>query len=164
MKITATLLALGLVVSAAAQDVGKFYRLDFVVKELDDNKVVSAKTYSTFATTDEKTGATVRAGTRVPYQIDKPGAGSSVNYIDVGVNIDCPKLVEVDGRLVVHVTAEVSSVPAGDTAAMTLPVVRQNRWKSVSVIPVAKPVTLFSSDDLNSKRKLQLELTATPMK
>lgn len=159
MKIAPTWLALCLATAAAAQDAGKFYRLDFVVKELDDNKVVSTKNYSTLASTDEKTGASIRAGTRVPYQ-----SGGNTSYIDIGVNIDCPKIVEIDGRLVVHVNAEISSVPAGDTPANNLPVVRQNRWRSVSIIPVAKATMLQSSDDLNSKRKLQLELTATPVK
>jgi hypothetical protein len=45
-----------------------------------------------------------------------------------------------------------------------MPVTRQNQWRSAVVIPVKKPTVVFSSDDVSSKRQLQLELTATPVK
>lgn len=161
------LAALFLAIPLLAQDT-KFYRLDFVVKELDEAKVVSSKKYSTFISTDESStqvrGASIRTGSKVPYQIGGPGPSTQYNYADVGVNIDCLKIRELSGHLMVHVIAEISSVPAPEGPVTMAPVVRQNRWTSVATIEPAKPTTLFSSDDLNSKRKLQLELTATPVK
>ena len=155
MKQIALLLACCL--AASAQETPKIFRLDFVVKELDDNKLVSAKTYSTFMSTDERQkGALIRTGNKVSYS---PSPGNT-NFYDVGINIDCQKLQEVNGQLVVLVQAEITSLPAGEA----LPLIRQNRWNASAVIPVGKASTLFSSDDQNSKRKMQLELTATPVK
>ena len=165
-KMAHALIALLLAAPVLAQEGTKFYRLDFVLKELEENKVVSQKTYSTSMSTDERQkGALIRSGTKVPY---RSGAGND-NYVDVGVNIDCQRIQEVNGQLVVQVSAEITSVPApsgtpGESAVPGIPVVRQNRWNSVAVVAIAKATTLFSSDDLNTKRKLQLELTATPIK
>lgn len=164
-KMAHALIALLLAAPMLAQDGYKFYRLDFVLKELDENKVVSQKTYSTSMSTDERQKGAIRSGTKVPYQ----GAPGTYNYVDVGVNIDCQKIQEVNGQLMVQVSADISSVPApsgvaGESAVPGVPVVRQNRWNSVALVAIGKATTLFSSDDLNTKRKLQLELTATPIK
>jgi hypothetical protein len=40
-------------------------------------------------------------------------------------------------------------------------VIRQNKWDSSVLIPVGKPTLVFSADDLDSKGKMQVELTAT---
>lgn len=172
MKIAHALMALSLAAPMLAQEGIKFYRLDFVLKELDENKVVSQKNYSTFMSADERwqKGASIRSGTKVPYQ----SPGVNFNYVDVGVNIDCQRLQELNGQLVVQVSADITSVPApsgvgaggttGEGNVPGVPVVRQNRWNSVAVVAIGKATTLFSSDDLNTKRKLQLELTATPIK
>ena len=171
MKIAHALMALSLAAPMLAQEGIKFYRLDFVVKELDDNKVVSQKAYSTSMSTDERQkAALIRSGTKAPYQ---SGAGQ-YNYLDVGVNIDCQRIQEVNGQLVVQVSADITNLPApsgvgagsttGEGTVPGMPPVRQNRWNSVAVVAIGKATTLFSSDDLNTKRKLQLELTATPIK
>jgi len=166
MKLTALMLASCLAVPAVAQDPAKdppkFYKLDFVVKELDDNKVISAKNYSTFTSTEGgNRGCAIRTGNRVPYQ----GVGGSFQYADVGVNIDCQGARDAGSQLILTVMAEISSIPGGaEGPPNTLPTVRQNRWNSTVPIPIGKPTTLFSSDDLNSKRKMQLEVTATPVK
>lgn len=147
-----------------AQDV-KFYRLDFTVKELDDARVVSAKKYTTFAGADEKWRSTqIRTGTKVPIQYSTGNGPNQMQYIDVGVNIDVPLLRESNGQLVLDVSAEITSVPVGDGPATSAPIVRQNKWRAMATAEVGKPITLFSSDDLNSKRKMQVELTATLVK
>ena len=171
MKIAHALITLSLAAPMLAQEGTKFYRLDFVLKEMDENKVVSQKTYSTSMSTDDRLkGALIRVGTKVPYQV---GAGQ-YHSAEVGVHIDCQKIQEINGQLMVQVSAEISSLPApgvvvagstpAESAAPLSMVVRQNRWNSVAVVAIGKATTLFSSDDLNTKRKLQLELTATPIK
>ena len=62
-KMAHALIALLLAAPVLAQEGTKFYRLDFVLKELDENKVVSQKTYSTSMSTDDRKGALIRAGT-----------------------------------------------------------------------------------------------------
>ena len=159
MKLASILLASCLI--ASAQEIPRFYRLDFVVKEFDENKLISAKTYSTLMSTDERQkGSSIRTGNKVSYS---PSPGNT-NFTDVGVNIDCQKLQEANGQLMVQVQAEVTSIPAGEVPANTIPLIRQNRWNASAIIPIGKAATLFSSDDQNSKRKMQLELIATPVK
>jgi len=154
-------LFLALCLTASAQEAPKFFRLDFVVKEFDENKLVSAKTYSTFMSTDERQkGALIRTGNKVGYS---PNPGTT-NFVDVGVNIDCSRLQEVNSQLIVQVQAEVNSIPGGEILANTLPTVRTNRWNASALIPIGKVSTLFSSDDQNSKRRMQVDLTATPVK
>lgn len=166
MRLTTLLLGVCLVLPSMAQDPPKdnpkFFRVDFVVKELDDNKVVSAKNYSAFTSTDGGArGCSIRTGNRVPYQ----SVGGSFQYADVGVNIDCQHTREAGGQLAITIVADISSIPGGaDVAPNVLPMVRQNKWNSTVLIPIGKLTPLFSSDDLNSKRKMQLEVTATPVK
>ncbi len=64
--------------------------------------------------------------------------------------------------------ADISSIPSepavpATASAPTQPTVRQNKWDSTVIVPLKKPTVLFSSDDLTSKRQMQLELTATPI-
>jgi hypothetical protein len=48
--------------------------------------------------------------------------------------------------------------------ASTPPVIRSTRWSADVIVPFRKATMLFSSDDAMSKRQLQMELTATPIK
>lgn len=147
--------------SALAQTTGatRFYKLDFVVKELEGTKVLNARAYSTIASTDPKgPGCFIRTGNRVPV----PASEGKFNYMDVGVNIDCFPPQEVDGELSLRINAEVSSTVQESAAAH--PVIRQNRWGAVVIVPIKKPTVVFSSDDVSTKRQMQVELTATPVK
>lgn len=156
-----TILLLALAATAWTQEI-KYYRLDFALKELEDTRTLSIKRYSTLGTLgrDARQGQ-IRAGTRIPYT-----NGSNTQYYEVGVNIDCFALREEGTRLNMVVTSDISSIPAaeGTTAPVTVPVVRQNRWTAEVTVDLGKPTVLFSSDDPGSKRKLQLEVTATPVK
>jgi hypothetical protein len=42
-----------------------------------------------------------------------------------------------------------------------MPVIRANRWSANVMVPITKPSIIFSSDNLQDKGKLQVELTAT---
>lgn len=145
----------------------KYFKLDFVVKELDEARTVSARNYSAMVATGRPSrGCSIRTGTRIPIQTNSAGTTNvQVNYYDVGVNIDCNTATELGSQLSLVVSADISSLPAGREASSTLPpVVRQNRWTGNVVVTIGKATTLFSSDDLDSKRKMQLELTVNPVK
>ena len=139
----------------------KFYHLDFVVKEVDGGKVINSRSYSTMISTgahpfpDE-----IRTGNKVPYQ-----SGNSTQYIDVGVNFDFRQAREVENQLAVNVSAEVSNLAPGQTPGSgPLPLLRQNKWSSDVILPLRKPTVIFSSDDPSSTHKIQVEVTATPIK
>ncbi len=139
----------------------KFYHLDFVVKEVDGGKVINSRSYSTMISTGTQNFlGEIRTGNKVPYHSDK---GSE--YLDVGVSIDCQSARELENQLELHVSTEVSNLAPGQTASSgPLPLLRQNRWRSDVLIPLRKPTVIFSSDDPTSTHKMQVEVTATPIR
>lgn len=140
----------------------RHYRLDFVVKEVEAAKVVNSRSYSLVIATDGRSA--IRTGTKIPYTTSA-AANSPYAQIDVGVNIDCYGAKELNNQLMLNVKAEVSSLADSNQGSPPgAPVIRNNSWESNVVLPVRQPTTIFSSDDLASKRKMQLELTATPIK
>jgi hypothetical protein len=95
----------------------------------------------------------------VPVQGDK-----QFTYLDVGVSIDCNSLKQFDNQLAVHVAADISTISTEPSATTTNPpLIRQNKWNGTVLVPLRKPVTIFSSDGASTKRQTQLELTATPI-
>lgn len=165
-KLAILLLTIGAVTGAcfaqtdkAKSEEQKFYRLDFVVKEVGDSKVINSRSYSTVISTGDR-GCQIRTGNRVPYN-----AGNTSQYLDVGVNIDCRKAKEIDNQLALNIAVEVSNLAPEQTAGNgPLPVLRQDKWSSDVILSVRKPTEIFSSDDPTSTHKLQVELTATPIK
>lgn len=157
----ATALAAGLLLAQGDKPVApaaepEYFRLDFVVKEVQDGKTVNSRSYSTVTMVGGRDRSSIRAGTKMPVQ---------TGYVDVGVNIDCFSVQRVQNRLAILVSAELSTVTSSqDKAAPIAPPVRQNKWTSPVIFPIGKPTVLFSSDDLASNRTLQLEVTATPVK
>jgi len=144
----------------------KYFRLDFVVRELDSGKVLNSRAYSmTISTDPQNRVSSIRAGSRVPVST-KSGASSESTYIDVGVNIDCNSAKEVQNQLALNVSADISTT-ANDTTVPNynpgLPVIRQNKWTGNVLVPLRKATTIFSSDDASTKHQMQLELTATPI-
>jgi hypothetical protein len=137
-----------------------YYRLEFVLKELgEDGRVVNSRTYYTDVATAGRSSQ-VRAGTKIPVRTNDKG---EIQYIDLGVNIDCDSVRETPQGLGLHLSTEISSVakpPASSESG--LPVVRQNRWSSEALLPIGKSTVIFSSDNLESKGRMQVEVTATP--
>jgi hypothetical protein len=140
----------------------KFYRLDFVIKEVEAGKVINSRNYST--TTPTRNPPTqIRTGSKVPRQTGNPA--NPYEYIDVGVNIDCHNAREVENQLALSVLVDVSNLAPGQTAGSgALPLLRQNTWQSEVILPFRKPTVIFSSDDPTSTHKMQVELTATPIR
>jgi len=141
--------------SKAEATTTKFYRLDFVIKEVEDSRVINSRSYSAIVATDS--GSSLRTGTRVPYS-----TASEIHYLDIGVDIDTRRLKDLGNEIETNVSADISSI-APETQNASPPVVRHNRWDSVVVLPLRKPTVVFSSDDLTSKHKMQFEVTVTPV-
>jgi hypothetical protein len=161
-KFLLPLLTLALAGASLAQslDGAKFYKLDFVVREVEGGKPVNSRTFSAILqvqTPQREVGTTnIRAGGRVPYT-----TGNSTQFFDVGVSIDAKDLRETQNDVSLSISSDISSV-ANESPANP-PVIRQNRWSSTVVVPVKKATIVFLSDDMTSKRQMQLELTATPI-
>lgn len=138
-----------------------YYRLEFVLKELgDDGRVVNSRTYHTDVATGGRFSQ-VRTGTKIPVRTNDK---NEIQYLDVGVNIDCDSAHETPQGLGLHISAEISSIANPTSGEIPSPVVRQNRWSSEALLPIGKPTVVFSSDNLENKGRMQVEVTATPIR
>jgi hypothetical protein len=147
----------------------KHYKADFVVQEIDaGGHVLNTRSFSSIlATTNEGAPVEIRSGDRIPIRSSTDEKGSEVKfqYIDLGVNIDCQHVREVDQKLALSIRADVSSIPAGTDLKTTLgPIIRGFKWNADVLISPGVPTTVFSSDDMSSKTKVQFEVTATLIK
>jgi hypothetical protein len=135
-----------------------YYQLSFSVQEVGENgKVSNSRSYATSIVTGPGSYSQIRTGDKVPLKTDDKG---NLQYMDVGVNVDCSRAAEVNGKLAVQITADISSTTkAIDPSAP--PLIRQSRWSANVLVPIGKPTIVLSSDDLQDKGKLQVELTAT---
>jgi len=135
----------------------RYYRLDFVVRESDQGKVLSQRSYSlgvaAAGVTEGRDWWSLRAGTKVP-------AGS--NYVDVGFNIDV-RPEDAGGALQLRLKADLSSL-APDATNVNLPPIRQMRVEEAVLVPINKPTVVFNAEDPSSKHQFQIEVTAVPQK
>jgi len=147
----------GVALAEEAAPPDKFYKLDFVMKEVEAGKVLNSRSYSVIISGRESDRASIRTGSKVPFN-----SGNMVQYADIGVNIDCIHVHELGDNLTMQVEADLSNIPQEQPG--NPPVVRQDKWNSMVIVPLRKPTTLFSSDDPASRQQVQLELTATPIR
>jgi hypothetical protein len=147
-----------------------FYQLKLVVEELDSaGRIINSRTYQTTVSTNPKSPAqTLKTGSRVPVATGSYAATHAdvqFQYIDLGVDARIEHTEEAGNDLEFRLRMEVSSMAAQSEtiAGVNEPVIRQNTWDSDVVVPVGKPTVVFSSDDLDSKGKMQVQVTATPV-
>ena len=65
-SVVGLMIAAGLSASGAMQESPKFFKLDFVVKEVDAGKTISSHPYSVRAGVDAANGASIRTGSKMP--------------------------------------------------------------------------------------------------
>jgi hypothetical protein len=144
----------------------KFYKLEFVMKQMEGAKILNSRTYSTIVSTKER--SSIRVGSKVPYASEKSASAEGKPYatqiqqIDIGLGIDVTGVKEEQNRLSFNLTADISSIAPVENPVPDSPVVRQSRWSSTVLIPLKKRTLVFSGDDLDAKTETQLEVTATP--
>ncbi len=148
----------------------RYYQLKFNVEELDAaGKVTNSRTYQMSVSTRIHGTAELRTGSKVPIATGSishvEGESKQIQYLDVGVSIDIADVTEVAEKLAMQIKAQVSSIsPVGSQAGHADdPVIRQNAWNAAVILSPGKPKVILSSDDLEDKGKLQIELTATPI-
>jgi hypothetical protein len=144
---------------AAKEQTRSAYRLDFKIYELEGGKRTNERAYTSTATV-WGSWTNLRTGTRVPVVT----AADKSQYIDVGVRLEC-RLSEQTGRLFANVRMEISSFAmpeqGSDAHGSGMPVLRNANGEIETQITAGKPQIVFSVDDVNSKKKMQVELTAT---
>ncbi len=141
----------------AAKQPTKFFKLDFVLREMDGSKVVNARSYSMFSGT-----ATIPSSIRTGVKVQE-GDTEHPNWTDIGVRIDVREIREVGSDLAFYATTEITGLPQDSITGPARPIMRQYVWSSEVLIPIKKPTVIFSSDSTTSKTQMQVELTATPV-
>jgi len=167
------LLVIGLVSTiAGAQEVPKrpiqkIYKAVFLIYEIEDGKKINERTYTLPVTSvDGNTrDSTMRVGTRVPIATaTSTGDKTQWQYVDVGLSIDCNVTEQAD-KFIVHGDVQLSSFAlpeqGTDPRSGGNPVLRNIRQTFTTLVPAGKPTLATTMDDVNSKKRLQVEITVT---
>jgi hypothetical protein len=144
-----------------------FFKLAFVMYELDDAKRINQRDYMMIGRTDNQPSS-IRVSTRVPITTQEKGNDKQYTYIDVGLRINCSMKEQVDRRLQLHCDVEVSSflrpeqiANATGNAGLAAPFLRTTRTESWALLTLGKPAILNTVDDITSTKRMQIEVTAT---
>ncbi len=121
------------------------YKLEFVLTEFENGKKVNSRNYSMMTQEDHR--GQFRVGSHVPITTSSlaqsnPSATpiTQVQYMDVGVNIDC-RLMGSEDNLSLDGTVEVSgiSLPPQGSPGPGQPVIRQSKTSFGAGVPSGKP-------------------------
>jgi len=139
------------------------YRLDFALSEFLDGKKVNTRSYSVTAREDEVNK--LRSGARYPIESGAVDKSIQFQYLDVGVSIDC-RVVERGGYLELNAVIDSSEIEGADTHGVPntmghSPVIGQMKSDIRSLIRPGTPTMVSSMEDPASKRRFQLDVTAT---
>lgn len=140
------------------------FQLTFTLRELDANgKALNSRRFETMTSIGSlKAGGVtlIRAGAKIPVA----AGGTNFTYVDIGANFDVGQTRIVKGnQLAMRVSAEISSID-NPTGSETQPrVIHQNRWQGDVEVPIGGHKVIFSSDDLSSKKVMEIELTVIPV-
>jgi hypothetical protein len=141
-----------------------FFKLAFVMYELDDTKRTNQRDYMMIGRTDNQPSS-IRVSTRVPVYTGE----KQMTYVDAGLTIRCSMKEQVDRRLQLHCDIEVSSfvrpeqIASSGNAGPAAPVLRTTRTESWALLTLGKSAILTTVDDINSAKRMQVEVTATKL-
>jgi hypothetical protein len=169
-KFLRLLLILGLASVVAAQEtpkhIQKIYKVVFVLYEVEDGKKINERTYTVPVTSVDGSPreSSITVGTRVPIVTGTTGDNTVFQYLDVGLKIDC-NVSEQDNKFIVHGEVELSSLvlpdQGGDQRLSRQPVVRRIKQSFTTLVPPGRPTLVTTADDINSKKRMEVEVTAT---
>lgn len=133
------------------------YRLEFAIHESEAGQRINTRRYSQLV--EEGTQySTLRAGAKMPIT-----RGGDVLYMDVGVRLDYKDVTERDGHVAFELVLEITSF-AQDQQPGERPLLRNISANVLTAVPLGKPTVVSSIDDAASKRRYELEVTATKVK
>ncbi|HZY63606.1 MAG TPA: hypothetical protein VFE38_13885 [Edaphobacter sp.] len=139
------------------------FKLTFIVREMDEKgKLLNSREYEALVGLGPHGDplTSIRTGARVPVR----SSSMQYSYLDLGVNFDVQRFQVLSAtRVAMNVQADLSR---SDAAAQegTPPIIRQNKWAGNEEMTLGERKVIFSSDDLTSKNKVQVELTVTEVK
>jgi hypothetical protein len=145
--------------TSAAKEARPVFRVEYVVREMEDGKRTNARSYMLLVRNDRM--SKLRVGSRVPYTVQE----KQFQYADIGMNIDC-RVVEGDSSLLLNTFLESSSLIAHETLTnqTSNPVFRQMRFEEDSEVSPGKPTLIGTLDDVGSNRRYEVEVTVTKVR
>lgn len=135
------------------------FRVDFTLRESQDGQKTNERTYT--LTVNEGGSGNVRVGSRVPL----PAGEKGVQYMDVGLRINCRVREAEPGDVALEADVDVTSFAAAEGTDVKSAPVLQSISQSASARPaLGKPTLLTSVDDVGSRKRIQVEVTVTRAK
>jgi hypothetical protein len=135
------------------------FRLDYQIYEMEGGKRVNERSYTQLV--NEGGSGNLRVGSRVPV----PAGEKGIQYMDVGLRINSRISEKEAGDVVLDADVDVSSFAIPEQADLkTSPVVRTLSQNVSTRPPLGRPTLLSSVDDVNSRKRTQVEVTVTRVK
>ena len=149
-----TAMALGLTLGSAGQDrhEAPVFKVELTIKDGTEAAAKTGRRYTLLVNSGEK--GTFRSGNRMPVT----AANGSVNYVDVGVNIDAT-VREQNGTFPMRAEIEVSS--AAKPEPMQQPVIGQMRISVSTTVVMGKTTQVAAVDDPVTQRKFEVDALVT---
>ena len=141
------------------------YKLEYVFSEVQNGKRINARSYSTLLHSGER--GSIRLGSRLPVLVSQISGGTgSLQYIDVGVNIDCRIERDVDSGIALLTNVDMSSVAPEQPGENRTgaPVVRQTKIQVDNIVPLEKKTLIGSADQVDGTGRFDFEVTATKVR
>ena len=145
-------------------DVGPTYRLDFTIRELDEQKLINTRNYTMLITSSTRRGysrANVNAVTKMPVVTSNKDGVPTTTYLNVGLSLRS-ELYETDAGFLLIVNGEIGGLAPmeGVNTPNGNPLIRAVEINTQGHIELNKPQLLGSVDDVYSKHRFQLEVVA----
>jgi hypothetical protein len=141
-----------------------FFKLTFVIYEIDDGKRINQRDYMMIGKTNNQPSS-IRIGTRIPVYTEE----KKMTYVDAGLTLRCGLKEQADRRLQAECDVEISSfirpeqLAGSGTGVPSAPVLRTTRTSSWALLTLGKSTTIATVDDINSGKRMQIEVTATKL-
>lgn len=141
------------------------YKLDYVFSEVQNGKRINARSYSTLLHTGER--GSIRLGSRLPVLVTQVSGGAgSLQYIDIGVNVDSRVERDVDSGVALFTNIDMSSVAPEQPGENRTgaPIVRQTKIQVDNIVPLEKKTLIGSADQVDGTGRFEFEVTATKVR
>jgi hypothetical protein len=138
------------------------YKVAMNVYELQDGKRINQRDYSLLVVADDRSGNRLKIGTKTPLSVDS----DKITYADVGFELECSLVETSNNKVLLRLDLNVSSfaIPEQNTDPRTAglhPVLRGVTQRLRAALTPGKPQIVTSMDDVNSNKRMQVEVTAT---
>jgi hypothetical protein len=143
-----------------------YYRLDFVIREMDGEKLVDTRNYSLWVQSGVPVNMT--AGSEVPYSSGSftttgSGTAKSFQYRNVGVSI-VSTVKEGNDSPQLDLNLNISDALPPEKDSNAPPVLRKITISSKALLALGKPTTVSITEDPASRHRFRVDVTATKLK